>query len=355
MISEAIREARRRSIGCSDIAGIVIDPGTGKAVSPWQTPYTVWRSKNFHEDQPETPQMRFGSVAEAFVADEYMRAHPGTRLFNYGTTLRKGWLTGNIDRAVQRPGDEMPIRNGQLITKVGLEIKTSGELAPWLEVPLHYKLQEQGYLYLCETAEAWELMVMYRATMKFDEFRDERDPAFERNIVPYVEAWADRYIGHFDPDDPPPATCEDDCKAEWLRRKPDLVSIPVDDRLYDVISQLKAAEAAKKEAEAKAKVLREAVILEMANAANTDGGRGAEAVIGYDGKPLCTYKAPKPTVKTDYEAAVKEAVAQNLITADFVGKFRTETQGAPRFLGLPRRRVASRWTRGLNSSIGTSF
>lgn len=331
MISDAIREARRHSIGCSDIAGIVIDPATGKSVSPWQTPYTVWRSKNFREDQPETPQMRFGSIAEAFVADEYMRAHEGVRLFNYGTTLRKGWISGNIDRAVQRPGDPMPIRDGKLVAKLGLEIKTSGELAPWLEIPLYYRLQVQGYLYLADAAEAWDVMVMYRATMKFDEFREERDAAFEKNIVPYIEAWADRYIGHFSPDDPPPAVSEDDCKREFMRRKPDLVSIPVTHALYDDISRIKAAEARKKEAEAEAKTLKEQVILAMANAKGDDG-RGAEAVIGYDGKPLCTYKAPKPSVRTDYEAAVKAAVAQNLVTDDFVGQFRTETQGAPRFL-----------------------
>jgi len=331
MIDEATREARRRSIGCSDIAGIVIDPGTGKAVSPWQTPYTIWRAKNFHEDQPETPQMRFGSIAEAFIADEYMREHPGYRLFNYGKTLKKGWLTGNIDRAVQRPGEPLPIQNGELVAKLGLEIKTSGELAPWLAVPLYYRLQAQGYLYLADSAEAWDVRVMYRATMKFDEFREERDPDFVTNIVPYVEAWADRYIGHFDPNDPPPATCEDDCKREFLRRKPDLVSIPVTDALYDVISQLKAAEAQKKEAEAKAKVLREAVILEMTAA--TDGeGRMAEAVMGYDGKPLCTYKAPKASVKTDWEAAFKSAVKDNLVGANYADAFKTETQGAPRFL-----------------------
>ena len=333
MISDAIREARRHSIGCSDIAGIVIDPATGKAVSPWQTPYTVWRAKNFREDQPETPQMRFGSVAEAFAAGEWMRdaEHQGWRLFNYNTMLRKGWLGGNIDRAVQRPGEPMPIQGGQLVAKLGLEIKTCGELTPWTEIPLHYQLQVQGYLYLADSADEWELTVLYRTTLKHDNFRAQRDPNFAANIVPYVEAWADRYIGHFSPDDPPPAVSEDDCKREFMRRKPDLVSIPVTDALYDAISRIKAAEARKKEAEAEAKTLKEQVILAMANAKGEDG-RGAEAVIGYDGKPLCTYKAPKPSAKTDYEAAVKQAVADGILDGDFVAKFKTTTQGAPRFL-----------------------
>ena len=331
MIDAKLREERRKVIGCSDIAGVIIDPGTGRPVSPWRTPYTVWRAKNFGEDQPETPQMRFGSVAEAFIADEYMLDNPEVRLFNYNTMLRKGWIGGNIDRAVQRPGDPMPIQNGRLVAKLGLECKTSGELAPWLETPLHYKLQVQGYLYLCDTAEAWDVRVFYRATMKSDTFREERDPAFEKNIVPNLEAWADRYIGHFNPDDPPPAVSEDDCKREWMRRKPDLVSIPVTDELYDAISRIKAAETRKKEAEAEAKELKEQVLLAMANAKD-EQGRGAEAVTGYDGKPLCTYKAPKPSTKIDYEAAVKQAVAENILTGDFVAKFRTTTQGAPRFL-----------------------
>lgn len=331
MISDAIREARRKVIGCSDIASIITDPATGKAVSPWSTPYKVWRSKNFGEDEPETPQMRFGSVAEAFVADEYVLDHPEVRLFNYNTMLRKGWIGGNIDRAVQRPGEPMPIQGGALVAKLGLECKTCGELTPWIETPLYYKLQVQGYLYLCDTAEAWDVKVLYRATMKFDEFREFRDPAFEKDIVPILEEWADRYIGHFDPNDPPPAVNEDDCKREWKRRKPDLVSIPVTDALYDAISRIKAAEARKKEAEAEAKTLKEQVILALANAKDDDG-RGAEAVIGYDGKPLCTYKAPKPSVKTDYEAAFKSAVKDNLVGADYADAFKTETQGAPRFL-----------------------
>ncbi len=333
MIDDAIREARRKVVGCSDISSIIIDPGTGKPVSPWGTPYKIWRAKNFGEDIPETPQMRFGDIGEAFAAGEWMRdaEHQGWRLFNYNTMLRKGWLGGNIDRAVQRPGDPMPIQGGQLVAKLGLEIKTCGELTPWTEIPLHYQLQVQGYLYLADSADEWELTVLYRTTLKHDNFRAQRDPSFATSIVPYVEAWADRYIGHFDPNDPPPATCEDDCKREFMRRKPDLVSIPVTDALYDVISQLKAAEAQKKEAEAKAKVLREAVILEMSNA-QTEDGRMAEAVMGYDGKPLCTYKAPKASVKTDWEAAFKSAVKDNLVGANYADAFKTETQGAPRFL-----------------------
>jgi len=331
MIDDAKREERRKVIGCSDIASIITDPATGKAVSPWGTPYKVWRSKNFREDEPETPQMRFGSVAEAFVADEYMLDHPEVRLFNYNTMLRKGWIGGNIDRAVQRPGEPMPIQGGALVAKLGLECKTCGELTPWIETPLYYKLQVQGYLYLCDTAEAWDVKVLYRATMKFDEFREFRDHAFEKDIVPILEEWADRYIGHFDPDDPPPAVNEDDCKREWKRRKPDLVSIPVTDALYDAISRIKEAEARKKEAENEIAELREGVVLAMANAKDGEG-RGAEAVVGYDGKPLVTYKAPKPSRKTDWQGLGKAAISEGLIGTELVEKFTEVTAGAPRFL-----------------------
>lgn len=331
MIDDRIREERRHTLGCSEFAGVVIDPGTGRPVSPWQTPYTIWRAKHFREDQPETPQMRFGSIAEAFIADEYMRQNEGARLFNFGTTLRKGLLSGNIDRAVQRPGDPMPIQKGELVAKRGLECKTCGELAPWTEIPLYYRLQVQGYLYLCESAEDWDLMVMYRATMRFDTFREVRDPSFAEGIVPYLEAWADRYIAHFDENDPPPAVCEDDCKAEYLRRKPDIVSIPVTDRLYDAISRAKEAASRKKEAEAEEKAAKEEVILELTNSRDSEG-RMAEAVIGLDGKTLCTYKAPKPSAKTDWEAAFKSAVKDGLVAEDYSNNFKTTTQGAPRFL-----------------------
>ena len=333
MIDDAIREARRKVVGCSDISSIIIDPGTGKPVSPWGTPYKIWRAKNFGEDIPETPQMRFGDIGEAFAAGEWMRdaEHQGWRLFNYNTMLRKGWLGGNIDRAVQRPGEPMPIQGGQLVAKLGLEIKTCGELTPWTEIPLHYQLQVQGYLYLADSADEWELTVLYRTTLKHDNFRAQRDPNFAASIVPLIEEWGDRYIGHFDPNDPPPAVCEADCKAEYLRRKPDMVSIPVTDALYDAISRIKAASARKKEAEAEIDSAREEVILAMANAKD-ENGRCAEAVTGYDGKTLCTYKATKPRAKVDYEAAMKTAIKNNLVGEGFLDDFTSTQEGAPRFL-----------------------
>ena len=330
MIDDARREERRKVIGCSDIASIITDPATGKAVSPWGTPYKVWRSKHYGEDEPETPQMRFGSVAEAFIADEYM-LETGREVYEFHPMLRRGWIGGSIDRAVRRPGDPCPVLDGKLVTKLGLECKTCGELTPWTEIPLYYRLQVQGYLYLVDTAEAWDLMVLYRSTMKFDTFTEERDPEFATSIVPILEEWAERYIGRFDPNDPPPAVCEDDCKREWKRRKPDLVSIPVTDALYDAISRIKAAEARKKEAEAEIAELREGVVLAMANAKD-ENGRGAEAVVGYDGKPLVTYKAPKPSRKTDWQGLGKSALAEGLIGTELVEQFTAVTEGAPRFL-----------------------
>ena len=136
--------ARKAGIGGSDAAGIV-------GLSPFEgaTPTALYYDKTSDEITPSgtTEKMRWGTLLEPAVADEYARRHPGVTVKSYPYILRRPdaeYMIADLDRICIGANDEL----------YGLEIKTTGSDNGWgnvrdeddSTVPMHYILQVQHYM-----------------------------------------------------------------------------------------------------------------------------------------------------------------------------------------------------------------
>lgn len=134
-------EARRRSIGASEVAAIL-------GLSPWQTPLGVYRAKmGVPNDIPEDLAY-FGHALESPIAQWIIDKHPEVGDVCPGWSLRSmehPWLTATPDRITYGP-------DGLAQNPIPIEIKTSSAYSrdKWSDgVPDYYKVQsivQQGIL-----------------------------------------------------------------------------------------------------------------------------------------------------------------------------------------------------------------
>lgn len=127
---------RNQGIGGSDIAAIA-------GVNPWETALSVYlRKVGELPEKEETEAMRWGTLLEPLIADEYKRRHPEARVRRVNAVLRHPevpYFLANIDREVRIKGAPPML----------LEIKTTSawQGGRWREdVPDHVMCQVQWYL-----------------------------------------------------------------------------------------------------------------------------------------------------------------------------------------------------------------
>jgi putative phage-type endonuclease len=185
---------RTKAIHASDVGPIL-------GISPFSTPYKVWREKTGEIPPPrENRWMKLGQKMEPIVAEDYEEAT------GYKCSMPSGLLTipdvplaGTPDRFVDAHGVPMI-----------LEIKTAWtprSQAAWGEegtgmVPPHYAAQALAYMALASHAlnvpyDRADFAVLMGGITKFYTVR--RDEENEKAILEYLHRWWNRHVVKGDP------------------------------------------------------------------------------------------------------------------------------------------------------------
>ena len=256
--------SRRKGVGGSDVAGIL-------GLSPWSTPYDVWHSKVADRtgDTPSEP-MRWGTILEPVVLDEYDRVH--------GTTVERGlpiavhpdheWVIGSVD-AIDRTNNRI------------VEAKTVGQFTAhqWDNdtIPPHYRLQAHWYMGV--TGIGHTTIAALFSGSDYREFELSADPHLFAELVEHVGAWWEKHVvGGVAPE----VSAKDlPLLAEFHAGMDDIAVL--DPGVRDLVDGLVDAKARAKEAKAEADEYQARLVAALAG---SDAGliRGEQA-------PAFTYRA----------------------------------------------------------------
>ena len=286
-----------RRIGASQVAGIL-------GLSPWQSPWSVW-AKLVGLPVPEpTNQGRLdaGTDAEAFLRAQFNRYHRwtvglevvGLEVFEWQAELgddRWPWLVGHADGWVE---DE----TGERVA--GWEGKTSGDLAPWPDVPDYYEAQVQTYMLLTGLSEWW--VTVGFAGWKVRHYAVLADPEAQAMIVERTRRfWEDHVITGIAPDVDGSDATTDAIRAVYNTADPDdILYADNDHALQGWVELLRVAKADTKAAEKREAELENRIKLRMADC----------AVLQVDGRALVTWKS-QSTTRVDLDGL--RAVAPELV------------------------------------------
>lgn len=213
-------EERRQGIGGSDIGAIL-------GLSKYRTPLQVWEEKTGRAQPHESNlSMRFGTMAERFVAEEYT-SNTGRRVEGYTRMLRHHTvpLIGHPDRLVIPEGQKIAAlrKTGEIRTDRLLECKTSTPFAlthgEWGEsgtdwVPPAYLMQCAAYMSLtgCDVAD----LACLFGNQELRVYTIARDMELEDYLLSEVDKWWNRHVIS---DVPPDPVNRDDCLRLWPAHK----------------------------------------------------------------------------------------------------------------------------------------
>ena len=310
---------RRSGIGGSDIAAIL-------GLSPWKTALDVYLEKRGEADGTvsDSDAVYWGNVLEAVVADEYAK-RTGRKIQRINQIIRHpeyDWAIGNIDRAIVSPGSRVRVAGdgGTLLGADGiLEVKTASmfKASEWGRdgdedaVPLHYQAQVMWYLGI--TGQHWADVTALIGGQRMVIRRIHRD---DETIAAMLERAHEFWHRHVLTRTPPePAKAKD---AERLVPADHGEAIEATDDLLAAYNAAREAKARIAQAEADYEAAAERIKLAL----------GERSVLTLNGKPLVTWKAAKPTRRTDW----KEVAAALHAPADVIAAHTTETPGSRRFI-----------------------
>lgn len=210
-------DARKTGLGGSDIGAIL-------GLSKFKTPVDIWLNKTGREkDSDETLQMRFGTFAEEFVAQEYTRV-TGAHLQRFNTMLRHPTapILGNVDRLVIPEGQKRAAHQREIRTDKGWEGKTASAFATFNDsewglegtdqVPASYLVQCATYMALTG-CHFWDLAVLF-GNQEVRIYSLTRDLDLEQEVIARADEW---WTKHVIADVAPEPTCFADVKALYPR------------------------------------------------------------------------------------------------------------------------------------------
>lgn len=312
---------RATGLGGSDIGAIL-------GLSKYRSPVQVWLEKTGRESGPdETLQMRFGTYAEQFVADEYTAA-TGRRVQRYNAMLRHPnypMVIGHVDRLVVPGGAKVASHRGEIRTDRLLECKTASafaasDAAEWGpagtdQIPTSYLVQVTTYKALtgCQFSD---LAVLF-GNQELRVYHMTRDLDLEEELLRRAAEW---WRQHVENDIAPEPQSEADVRL--LYPQDNQQQIDADEDIYRAFAQLVHVKEQMKALEADEQAARDALTAYM----------GEAAVLRYQGATLCTYKAARSSTKTDWKAAAKELSGYIPIAEKIVEKHTTETAGSRRLI-----------------------
>lgn len=311
---------RRSGIGGSDIAAIL-------GLSPWKTAVDVWLDKTGQREDDtvgDAEAVRWGVLLEWVVAQEYAgrTEHNVQRVKRILRHPSHEWAIGNIDRAIVAPGSRVRVADdgGTLLGADGLlEVKTASayKAGEWGRdgdddaVPLHYQAQCMWYLGI--TGQPWCDVAALIGGQRLVIRRIHRD---DETIAAMLERADDFWHRHvLGGQAPEPATARD---VETLFRSDNGEALEADDELLAAYNRARSAKARIAEAEAEYDAAVERIKLALAD----------RSALTISGQTLATWKATKPTRRTDWKAVAAALRAPD----DVIAAHTTETPGSRRFL-----------------------
>lgn len=177
--SDEWHEVRSKGIGGSQV-------GTILGVNPWESAYTLWAklSGRIPDSFQQNEKMRWGTLLESVIRDEWARQNPEFEVLETGTWA-DGWKHANPD-GILKLGDDYGL----------LEIKTAGY--KWDVVPENYFVQCQWYMFLLGLK--WCKVVVLFQGNQMETFHLDYDPDFEVLAVPLIERFWDNLQKDVQPD-----------------------------------------------------------------------------------------------------------------------------------------------------------
>lgn len=277
--------ARASGIGASEVAPVLgIVPG---AIDVYA------RKVGEAPDQESSDLMEFGHRIEDVIGDAYVARHQGVRIYKPGTLRhpRHDWALATPDRVVAPPGVGRPAREAWLDL---LEIKTVffsgaeyGEAGTG-QIPEKHLVQVAWQMAVADMPSA-TLVALVNGSYR--EYPVKRDPELEGLLLQAVEKfWVDHVLARV----PPPIDGSDAYEAYLRRRHPADVAPPLlrTPEAEEVVARLKEAREAKVQAEKLEAEAKQQLLAIIGDAAGIQG--------------LCTYKANRPSDRTDWEAVARE-------------------------------------------------
>jgi putative phage-type endonuclease len=310
---------RKTGIGGSDIAAIL-------GLSPWKTAVDVWLDKTGQKDDAvgNEEAAHWGTILEDVVAREYAQRTEST-VQRVNRILRHPsheWAIGNIDRAIVAPGSRVRVAEdgGTLLGADGLlEVKTASayKAGEWGRdgdedaVPLHYQAQVMWYMAI--TGLQWADVAALIGGQRMVIRRIHRD---DETIAAMLERAHDFWHQHVLTHQPPePENAKD---VERLFPSDNGENIEADDDLLAAYNAAREAKARMTQAEADFESAVERIKLAL----------GERSVLTLNGQTLVTWKATKPSRRTDWKAVAEVLQAP----ADVIAAHTIETPGIRRFL-----------------------
>lgn len=253
---------RRKGIGGSDVAAIL-------GLSRWRTAVDVWLDKRgLSAEHLETEAMRFGTLLEPIVLDEFTRrtGYEVRRGLPIQTSEEHPWMLASLDGLIE---DELAI----------VEAKTARTADGWGEdgsadIPVYYHTQVAHYMAVTGAKIAYVPVLI--GGQDFRIFAVDRDEGF---IADLIEAEREFWEANVLAGIPPAPTTAADALLLWARDNG--TSVEADDELAETVAKLKAVKAEIKVLEERAAFLDDRLRIAFAE----------HATLTHRGQVLATFKA----------------------------------------------------------------
>lgn len=305
---------RKNYIGGSEIAALL-------GLSPYKTPASIWLEKTGRkpvEDEPTEAQL-IGLALEDYAARRYME-ETGRVVRNFNYMLTRNHALADVDRLVVPDGEKIAAHHDEIRTDRLLECKTSGFF--WGdEVPEYYLAQVQLYLGLTGCRYADFAVVFLSPRRDFKMYEVERDDAVIERLFDSIE---DFWHDYMDTDTPPPPSDYKEVVSIFPRH--------YDGKIAESTDEVRSWLLDLKQTEDEAKRLKDHADLVKGQIAAFM--QDAETLTDPTGSKIATFKAAKPTEKTDWKAVCDE-LAINLdpeIVAKAIDGNTASVPGSRRFL-----------------------
>lgn len=312
---------RKSGIGGTDISAIL-------GMNPWRTAVDVWAEKvglaPTDGGRQASERMEWGLRFEDAIARRYAETR-GVKLRKFNSALRdpkEPFIMGHIDRAVGAEGTQ-PFWRAKDGVMTGasaiLEIKTASEsaLQEWGEpgtdqIPRHYWLQVQWYLGITKV-ERGDVAVLFGG-QRYREYVVAYDDALFRDVRAFASRWWNTHVVGNTP--PPPSTGRD---VAVLFPKDAGTSVVASQEIDALVSEALEYKAKIEELTAKYDSAVDKIKVYM---------EAGSELVASDGRLLATWRATKPSLKTDWKAVAEHLGAgKELIEANTV-----QVAGVRRFL-----------------------
>lgn len=278
---------RSNFLGGSDIGALL-------GVSKYRSAMDVWIEKTGKRvNHTNSFALRFGSFAESFIADEYSLL-TGEHIVDHPHGIahpQHSFCVGHIDRFVL-DSKELPLfaNNGTLNAKKLLECKTANHYSQgdWGEpgtdaIPLPYLCQCLWYLGITNVPEIDVAVLLAGSDLRI--YTITRDLELEALLFEKAAFFWNEYVQR---DLPPKPQSVSDCQGLFQRGSIGKTMEASKDAIV-LIQQLKVLESQAQVEEEQIERIKQRFMETMADA----------EVLTYLGRPLITWRAPKPSYRID--------------------------------------------------------